>query len=54
MSDVDREMREKLQKLESLEARLSQHEKTTRVGLIWLTILAFAVLFLFGYYIIRL
>ncbi|WP_262269120.1 hypothetical protein [Microvirga yunnanensis] len=44
-------MREKLQKLESIEARLSQHEKATRLGLIWLTILAFAVLILFGYHI---
>jgi fatty acid desaturase len=54
MSDLDREVREKLQKLESIEARLTQHEKTTRLGLIWLTVLAFAVLVLFGYHIIRL
>ncbi|MBQ0820186.1 hypothetical protein KBI52_08175 [Microvirga sp. HBU67558] len=47
-------MRKKLQKLESIEARLSQHEKTTRLGLIWLTILAFSVLVLFGYHIVYL
>jgi len=54
MSDLDREVREKLQKLESIEARLTQHEKTTRLGLMWLTILACAVLILVGYHIIRL
>ncbi|WP_262296550.1 hypothetical protein [Microvirga sesbaniae] len=54
MSDLDREVREKLQRLESIEARLTHHEKTTRLGLIWLTVLAFAVLVLLGYYIIHL
>lgn len=54
MSDYDNEVREKLQKLESIEARLSQHEKTTRVGLIWLTALALAALALLGYQIVHL
>jgi hypothetical protein len=54
MSNLDHEMLEKLQKLESIEARLVQHEKTVRLGLIWLTVLAFAVLVLVGSHVIRL
>lgn len=54
MSYLDREVREKLQKLESIEARLVQHEKTARLGLIWLTVLPLAVLVLVGYHVIRL
>jgi hypothetical protein len=51
MSNYDRELHVKL---ESFDARLAQHEKTTRVGLAWLTILATAVLVLMAFHIVRL
>jgi hypothetical protein len=54
MTDYDREVREKLQKLESIEARLTQHAKTTRLGLIWLIVLALTLLVLLGYQIAHL
>jgi hypothetical protein len=54
MTDYDREVREKLQKLESIEARLTQHAKTTHLGLIWLTVLALTLLVLLGYQIVHL
>jgi cell division septal protein FtsQ len=54
MTDYDRKVREKLQKLESIESRLTQHAKTTRLGLIWLTVLALTLLVLLGYQIVHL
>jgi len=54
MSVSDRELYAKLQKLESIEARLVQHEKSTRFGLIWLTALATAALGLIAYHLVRL
>jgi hypothetical protein len=54
MSVYDHDLSEKLQKLESIEARLAQHAKTTQLGIIWLTVLALVVLALLGYHIVRL
>jgi hypothetical protein len=54
MTIDDPETREKLQRLASLDARLAQHEKTTRLGLIWLTVLALPTLVLLAYYVVRL
>jgi hypothetical protein len=54
MADYDREVQEKLQQLESIEARLMQHAKTTRLGMIWLTVLALTLLVLLGYQIVHL
>jgi hypothetical protein len=54
MNAYDRELQEKLQKLESIDARLAQHDKMTRFGLIWLTVLAALVLAGLGYAISRL
>jgi hypothetical protein len=51
MSNYDRELHEKL---ESFDARQVQHEKATRVGLGWLTILATAALALMAFHIVRL
>jgi hypothetical protein len=48
------ETRAKLQRLASIEARLAQHERTTRLGLIWLTILALPALALLAYHVARL
>jgi hypothetical protein len=53
MSIYDREMHEKLRKMASIEARLAQHENITRLGIVWLTILALAALILFGYHVIH-
>ena len=50
----DPETREKLQRLTSIEARLAQHEKTTRLGIMWLTVLALPALVLLAYHVIRL
>lgn len=54
MSVYDRELSEKLRKLESIDARLAQHAKATQLGLIWLSILASTALVLFGHHIISL
>ncbi len=54
MSTYERELTEKLRKLESIDARLARHEKATRLGLRWLIILAAAVLALTAYHIARL
>ena len=54
MTDYDREVQEKLQQLESIEAWLTQHAKSTRLGLIWLTVLALTLLVLLGYQIVHL
>jgi hypothetical protein len=43
-----------MQKLESIEAQLTQHAKTTRLGLLWLTVLALAALALLSYQIVHL
>jgi hypothetical protein len=48
------ETREKLQRMESIEARLAQHEKTTRLGIIWLTGLALPALVFLAYHVISL
>jgi hypothetical protein len=54
MTAYDRELSEKLRKLESIEARLAQHAQATQLGLIWLSIVASAALVLFGYHVISL
>jgi hypothetical protein len=51
MSNYDRDLHEKL---DSFDARLARHEKRTRVGLGWLTILATAVPALMAFHIVRL
>jgi hypothetical protein len=51
MSSYERGLHEKV---ESIGARLARHEKTTRVGLGWLTILATPALVLMAFHIVRL
>jgi hypothetical protein len=50
----DPETREKLQRLASIETRLARHEKTTRLGIMWLTVLALPALVLLAYHVIHL
>jgi hypothetical protein len=54
MGTYDRELSAKMQKLESIEARLAQHEKTTRYSVIWLTALASVILAMLTYHLVRL
>jgi hypothetical protein len=54
MSTYDREPREKLQRMESIEARLARYHKTTHLGLIWLSALGIVLLALMVYIITRL
>ena len=54
MGTYDRELSAKLQKLESIEARLAQHEKSTRYSMIWLTALASVILAMLAYHVVRL
>jgi hypothetical protein len=54
MDVYDRELSAKSQKLESIKARLAQHEKTARLGLMWLSAIGDALLALLGYGITRL
>ena len=54
MNGFDREINEKLHKLETIEARLVQHQRTTRLGLVWLSILGAGGLVLMAYHIIGL
>jgi hypothetical protein len=54
MSTYNREPRETLQKLESLEARLAQHHKTTNLALMWLSALGTVILALMVYIMTRL
>ena len=54
MDAYDRDLREKLTKLESIEARLAQHERKNRLYLILLLVIASAVLAHMGYHIISL
>jgi len=54
MSVYDQELREKLQRLDGIEAQLAQHARTTRLGLISLAGFALVVLALLGYHIARL
>jgi hypothetical protein len=54
MDVYDRERSAKSQKLESINARLAQHEKTARLGLMWLSAIGVALLALLGYGITRL
>jgi hypothetical protein len=54
MGTYDRELSAKMQKLESIEARLAQHEKTTRYSVIWLTALASVILAMLMYHLVRL
>jgi hypothetical protein len=44
VSHYDRELQDKLRKLESIEAHLRQHDRTVRRGLIWLSVLGITVL----------
>lgn len=54
MGTYNRDLDEKLKKLESIDARLAQHERTARLGLIGLSALGGALLALLGYVITRL
>jgi len=54
MDAYDRELNEKLQKLEAIQARLVQHQRITQLGLIWLSILGVGALALMAYHIIGL
>ncbi len=54
MSTYDRELHEKLQKLDRIEAQLAQHRKATRSGLMWLSIVGIVVLVLLLHHIIPL
>jgi hypothetical protein len=54
MDAYERELLEKVQRLESIDALLAQHDKATRLGLLWLTALAALVLGGLGYAISRL
>jgi hypothetical protein len=54
MNTYDRELRDKLQKIESIEARLAQYHKTTHFGLIWLSAIGIVLLALIVYIITRL
>jgi hypothetical protein len=54
MDAYDRELKEKLQKLETIQARLVQHQRITHLGLIWLSILGAGALVLMAYHIIGL
>jgi hypothetical protein len=54
MNVYDRELSAKLQKLEGIDARLAQHEKTARFGLMWLSAIGIVLLALLGYVISRL
>jgi hypothetical protein len=51
MNDHDYELSKKL---ESIEAQLEQHARTTHLGMVWLTVLAIAALVLLGYHVVRL
>lgn len=51
MSTNDRDRNEKL---ENIDARLARHEKATRMSLVWLIILATALLALMGYHMAHL
>ena len=51
MSTYDRELLEKLQRLESIEARLIQHEKKARFGLMWLSLLGATLLVVLLYHV---
>jgi hypothetical protein len=53
MSAYDRELHEKLQKLESIDVRLAQHDKITRLGLVSILALGTLVLALLTYLIVR-
>jgi hypothetical protein len=54
MDVYDCELSAKSRKLESIKARLAQHEKTARLGLMWLSAIGDALLALLGYGITRL
>ena len=54
MRIYDHEPSEKLHKLESINARLAQHAKIAQLAMIWLSVLASAVLVLFSYHVISL
>jgi hypothetical protein len=52
--DHDRELHEKLQRLESIEAYLAQHDKTVRRALMGIAAIGLILLVLVGYVINRL
>jgi hypothetical protein len=54
MSVYGRKPREKLQRKESIEARLARYHGTTHFGLIWLSALGIVLLALMVYIITRL
>jgi hypothetical protein len=54
VSAYDPKLHEPPLKLEAIEARLANHEKTTRLGLMWLSAIGFVALALLGYIITRL
>lgn len=54
MSTYDRKLSAKMQKLESIEARLAQHGRTPRYSVIWLTALASVILAMLTYDLVRL
>ena len=54
MTAYERETHAKLQKLESIDARLAQHEKMARFGMMWLSTIGITALALMVYIITRL
>jgi hypothetical protein len=54
VNTVDPNLHQPNRELEAIEARLANYEKTTRLGLIWLSALGLAVLALLGYIIAHL
>ena len=53
MNALDRETNGKLQRLESIDARLQHHERTVRFGLMWLSVIGVTTLGLMVYLITR-
>jgi len=54
MSMYDRELKHKLQKLENIEARLDQHQRTVRLTLMGVSVLGALVLALLFHHIVQL
>ncbi len=54
MNTYDPDLHEQQRKLEAIETRLADHEKTARLSVLWLSALGFVVLALLGYVIARL
>ena len=53
MNVLNRETLGKLQRLESIDAHLQQHERTVRFGLMWFSVLGITTLGLMVYLITR-